>query len=63
MENFNINLQKSERDENEYYFYKLENGVKVLLIHDKNSKDGAKQDISYMSVAVGAGSFNDPPHR
>ena len=33
------------------------------MILTKNSKDGAKQDITYMSVAVGAGSFNDPPHR
>ena len=32
-------------------------------MHDKNSKQGAKQNIASVSVAVNAGSFNDPPHR
>lgn len=38
MDSSNINLEKSERDENIYFFYELQNGVKCLLVHDKNSK-------------------------
>lgn len=63
MESTHIELEKSERDENIYRFYQLENGVKCLLVHDRNSKPGGKQDISSVSVSVNAGSFNDPPHR
>ena len=58
-------LQKSPRDNNIYDLFKLENGVTCLLIQDQNSK--AKKDsggnMASVSIAINAGSFNDPPSR
>ena len=44
--------------------FTLSNKLQVLLIEDNNKKDQSKGDaMAYCSLAVNAGSFNDPTHR
>ena len=61
----NTTILKSPRDNNLYDLFTLDNGVTCLLIEDHNSK--GKEDkggnMASVSIAVNAGSFNDPPTR
>ena len=44
--------------------FQLENGVKVLLVDDKNQTSSGHEDaIAQASIVMNVGSFNDPPHR
>ena len=61
----NTTLEKSKNDKNIYQLFQLENGVTSLLIQDLNSKGDADagSNMASVSIAVNAGSFNDPPTR
>lgn len=57
-------IEKSVRDQNEYKVFTLENGLRVLLIQDNNSKElGEGGIMASMSLAVNVGCLNDPMDR
>ena len=58
-------LEQSDGDANQYFAFELNNGVKVLLIDDKNQTSGSDSGdyMAQASIVMNAGSFNDPPHR
>jgi insulysin len=59
-----VTINKSEGDQNEYFYYTLPNKVKVLLVQDNNQKELTDCDaMAYASFVMNVGSFNDPPHR
>ena len=44
--------------------FQLDNGVRVLLVDDKNSSSPDYGDpIAQASIVMNVGSLNDPPHR
>jgi insulysin len=59
-----IVFEKSERDENDYETFTLENGLQCLLVQDNNSKELAKGgNLASISLAVNCGCLNDPLRR
>lgn len=49
-----MNIIKSENDKREYRYFVLENGIKVVIISDNDTKTSAA------SMTVGVGSYSDP---
>ena len=58
-----IELEKSSGDLNNYHMFDLDNGVKVLLVDDKNQTSDHGDAIAFCSIVVNAGSLNDPKNR
>ena len=56
-------IEKSSGDKNDYLLFELPNKLQVLLIEDNNRQKSDGQPMAYCSLAVNAGSFNDPPDR
>ena len=50
-------LKQSPNDFNQYHAITLDNGLRVLLIHNEHAKKSAA------ALAVNAGHFNDPKSR
>ena len=56
-------VEKSIGDSNDYHLFELPNKLQVLLIEDNNRQKSDGQPMAYCSLAVNAGSFNDPVDR
>ena len=53
-------ISQSPGDKNEYQLFELPNKLQVLLVQDNNSPESQGEALAYASLAVNAGSFNDP---